>query len=159
MRIAGKAGAKPSPGAHEWDGSGRRRPVAVSLRKPPLGVVDLLQHGIGAPPHRRGPRRDRPKGEPEHRGRLSRHGQRIACRRQGPVNPCQRSRDIQSIAGKPPLGLDADLPHPGRESGELVGDVDEFAVQRLVFDPLEDLVVAVKSAVEPVMGAPPEALA
>lgn len=139
--------------------SGGCRTAAGSLRKPPLGVVDLLYNGLSAPPHGCGTGRDGPNGEAEHRGRLGGHGEGIACRRQGPVDTCQRAGDVQSVAGKPPLGLRADLPHAGRERRELVGDVDELSVKLLVLEPLEDLVVAVESAVEPVMGAPPKPFA
>ena len=61
--------------------------------------------------------------------------------------PASGPRNVESLAGEAPLGLHADLPDPAGERRQLVGDLEELGVERLVLHSLEDLVVAVQAAV------------
>ncbi len=66
---------------------------------------------------------------------------------------------VHPVARCPPLGLNADPPHTLRGCRQIVRDPHEFGVQRLVFHPLKDLVIAVQASVEAVMSPAPEPLA
>ena len=68
-------------------------------------------------------------------------------------------RNVQSVAGRPPLRLNANFPDAGREAGQLIGDLHQLSIELFVLHALEHLVVAVEAAVEPVMGTAPQALA
>jgi hypothetical protein len=75
------------------------------------------------------------------------------------VNTGQGSWNIQPLARGTPLGFDADRADTFQKLRKLVGDFNQFRLELLVLDALKDLVIAVKAAVEPVMCAPPKALA
>lgn len=129
------------------------------LREVTLGVGHLLKHRLGAAAYRCCPHRNRPDGEPQHGGSLGSGGQRITGLGQGPVHTGQRPRDVEPVAGRPPLGLDADCTDTLQEPRQLIGDLHQFGVKLIVFHALKDLVIAVQSPVEAVMGAAPQALA
>ncbi|BAS07364.1 hypothetical protein AHiyo4_07860 [Arthrobacter sp. Hiyo4] len=63
------------------------------------------------------------------------------------------------MAGRPPLGLDANSTHTFHEPRQLVGYFYEFRIKLLVLDTFEDLVITVQATVETIVGAAPKALA
>lgn len=69
------------------------------------------------------------------------------------------SRDIQTVAGRPFLRLNADASHPWRQLGQFVGYLHELVVELLIIHALKDLVVPIQSPMETVMGAAPQPLA
>ncbi len=71
----------------------------------------------------------------------------------------QVPRNVQPLAGRTSLGLDANNTDTFQESCQLVGYFHQFGVKLLVFDTFEDLVIAVQAPVETIVGAAPEALA
>ena len=75
------------------------------------------------------------------------------------MDPCQRARDVQSVAWRAALRLGAHKADPRRKRRELVGNFHEFIVELLVFHAFQHLVVPVQTTVEAIVGATPETFA
>ena len=71
------------------------------------------------------------------------------------MNTGQAVRNIQPVAGRAALRLNADLPDASGKRGQLVGYLHQLCVELVVLHAFENLVVPVQAAVEAVMGAAP----
>ncbi len=71
----------------------------------------------------------------------------------------QVARNVQPLAGRTSLGLDANNTDTFQERRQLVRNYHEFRIKLLVFDTFEDLVIAVQAPVKTIVGAAPKALA
>lgn len=125
----------------------------------PLGVSDLLEDGLRATMDRKRPHRHRPNRQPQHCRSFRRRGKGVPSLGQRTVHARQRPGNIQSVARRTSLRLNANGPHPGRQTGQFIGDHYQFVVQLLVIHALQYLVVPVQSPMEAVVGAAPQALA
>ncbi len=111
--------------------------------------ADILKPGRGkAPPF---------AVEAGHGGGLRRRRQGIARPRQGAVDLDDGAGNVEALARPPGLRLHAHGAHPRQQLPQLVGDGYQFVVHVVVFHALEDLMIAVQAAAEPVMGAAPHA--
>ena len=125
----------------------------------PLRVSHLLEHRLSTPPDGQGSHRHGAHSQPQHRRRLCCGGQGITGLGQRPVHAGQGPGNVQSVARRTFLCLDANSPHTGRQLSELVGDLNQFAIELFIINALENLVISIQSTVETVMGAPPQPLA
>jgi len=133
-------------------------PAQLFPAKLPLGVVHLLEDGLGAAPHGRSAYRHGTDREPKHGRSFCGGGQRVSSLGQGPVHVREGGGYVQSFAGRTPLRFHADCPDPLQEGGEFVGNLDQLGVQLVVLHALKHLVEAVQSPVETVVGTAPQPL-
>lgn len=74
------------------------------------------------------------------------------------MHPRQGSGNVQALAGRASLSFDANNTDAFQKSRQLVCYLHQLRVKLLVFDTFEDLVIAVQSPVETIVGAAPKAL-
>ena len=74
------------------------------------------------------------------------------------MHTCQVPGNVQTFAGRSPLGFDANNADALQEPHQLVGYFHKFGIQLLVLDTFEHLVIAVQAPMEAIVGATPKAL-
>lgn len=72
------------------------------------------------------------------------------------MDRCEGNRDVQALTRRPLLCFHTDRPDAVQQRGKLIGDVHQFPVKLVVFNPFEDLVETVQPPVETIVGPAPQ---